>query len=238
MGQNVDYPYLATLSSAERLVVVSRLFDAQWKSGSIPQIARFLLMVPGSERAVLLTRLVDLDVTHRRNRGEAVSPIDYVDVYPHDSADLRDQLRTGAESDDGGIRSTQTFHLPLSSAIPDIPAVIPSADLTELITPAPARRLGRYVLSKELGKGAFGQVYRALDPELGREVAVKTMLRKRITGPEADKQFLGEARKIAKLSHPGIIHVYDVGCDRDEYYIVSELVPGGTLADLLKVKRF
>ncbi|MDB5385593.1 MAG: serine/threonine protein kinase [Planctomycetaceae bacterium] len=238
MGQNVDYSYLAILSIAEREVAVCQLFRAQWDLGSVPDLARYLLMVPGSERSSLLPRLVDLDVHFRRNRGETVSPADYLEQFPYDSVDLRNQLKNTADSDDGGIHTTQTFRVPVAAEIPEISELIPSEVLAKVVVPASTVRLGRYELLAELGKGGFGRVYRAHDPQLGRFVAVKTMLTNRISDSDQAPSFLEEARKAAQLNHPGIVQVYDIGCHQNQYYIVSELMPGGTLSELLKGKRF
>lgn len=238
MGQDVDYSRLAKLSISERLAAVCLLFDSQWKTGKAPELARYLFKVPSAERPALLTRLVDLDVLHRRSRGEEISAADYVDRYPHDSEDLRAHLKAVADSDDAGLYSTHTFQSQQASQVPDISEIIPSEKLAPFLTPPPIKKLGRYVLSKELGKGGFGQVFLALDPELGRSVAIKTMLKHRVKGPDSEKGFLDEARKVAQLNHGGIVQVYDVGCDHNQYYIVSELIPGGTLGELLKGKRF
>lgn len=90
--------------------------------------------------------------------------------------------------------------------------------------------LGRYYLETLLGTGGFGQVWKAFDPQLKRHVAVKIPRRDKLAAPEL---FLAEAQKVARLRHPGIVPVHDVGSQDGVFYIVSEFIEGGSLADQL-----
>lgn len=90
-------------------------------------------------------------------------------------------------------------------------------------------RLGRYTIVRFLDAGGMGEVYRARDPELGRDVGIKVLShREHITGDQLAR-FGQEARAVAALNHPNILTVYDVGVDRDIPYVVSELLAGETL---------
>ena len=93
-------------------------------------------------------------------------------------------------------------------------------------------RLGPYEIVSLLGSGGMGEVYRARDPRLGREVALK-VLPGDPDGSDRLRRFQTEAKAAAALSHPNIVAVHDVGEHDGVAYIVSELVPGGTLAALL-----
>src|SRR5262249_14021034 len=88
-----------------------------------------------------------------------------------------------------------------------------------------------------VGAGACGAVYRALDTELGRTVAVKVPHRNGRAGQEEVERFLREARAAAALRHPGIVPVYDVAESDGVGFLVSEFVPGQTLAARLPVGR-
>jgi tetratricopeptide (TPR) repeat protein len=102
---------------------------------------------------------------------------------------------------------------------------------------APARHLGKYELLEVIGRGGFGVVYRARDTELDRTVAVKLpRLGALVSGDEVER-FLREARSAAQLRHPQIITVHDAGRLGDTCYLVSEFVPGTTLADRLAAGR-
>src|SRR6202023_970388 len=88
----------------------------------------------------------------------------------------------------------------------------------------PGRRLGPYEILGSIGAGGMGEVYRAHDPRLGRDVAVK------VSAERFSERFETEARAIASLNHPNICHLYDVGPN----YLVMELVEGPTLAERIK----
>lgn len=93
----------------------------------------------------------------------------------------------------------------------------------------------RYVVEALVAEGGFGRVYRATDPDLQRPVAVKVARRGRPgTGPSA---LLDEARRAAKLRHPGIVPVIDVGSDGGTDFIVSPLIDGPDLADVIAKDR-
>ncbi len=90
--------------------------------------------------------------------------------------------------------------------------------------PIAGSRFGPYRIEARIGKGSMGEVYRAHDPRLRRDVAIKTSLQK------FDERFEREARAIAALNHPNICQIYDVGPD----YLVMELVEGPTLQERIR----
>jgi len=100
--------------------------------------------------------------------------------------------------------------------------------------PAPAPLvLDRYRLHSRLGAGAFGTVWMASDERLDRAVAVKILPRERIVGGRFER----EARAAARLAHPGIVTLYEAAVDDEGAYLVSELVRGPTLDELLEAGR-
>ncbi|MGD1148655.1 MAG: protein kinase [Thermoanaerobaculaceae bacterium] len=94
-------------------------------------------------------------------------------------------------------------------------------------------RLGPYEILASLGTGGMGDVYRARDTRLGREVAVKVLPADLSRDPERLRRFEQEARLVSALSHPSIVTVYDVGESGATSYIAMELLDGRTLRDLL-----
>ena len=95
-------------------------------------------------------------------------------------------------------------------------------------------RLGRYQILGELGRGGMGRVLRALDPEIGREVAVKVLLRPHGSDPEPLERFIAEARITGQLEHPNIVPVYDVGVtEQGQVYYVMKRVAGQSLDAVL-----
>ncbi len=93
--------------------------------------------------------------------------------------------------------------------------------------------LGPYEILSALGAGGMGEVYRARDPRLGREVAIKVVPSGSAPDSERLRRFEQEARATAALNHPNILAVFDIGSQDNSPYIVSELLEGGTLRSRL-----
>src|ERR1700716_3490104 len=90
-------------------------------------------------------------------------------------------------------------------------------------------RLGPYEIVGPLGAGGMGEVYRARDTRLGREVAIKVLPAALSSDPERLKRFEREARSASSLNHPNIVTIYDVGVADSVSYIAMELVAGESL---------
>src|SRR5512143_3840627 len=93
-------------------------------------------------------------------------------------------------------------------------------------------RLGPYEIRGLLGAGGMGEVYRAFDPRLGRDVAVKVLPEEVGRDPERLARFDREARAVAALNHPNVLTVHDVGRQDATPYVVMELLEGETLREL------
>ena len=98
---------------------------------------------------------------------------------------------------------------------------------------SPRSRLGAYEILGPLGAGGMGEVYRARDTRLGREVAVKVLPQHVSTSPEDRARFQREAKTISSLNHPNICVLHDIGREGDTDYLIMELVEGETLAQRL-----
>ncbi len=92
--------------------------------------------------------------------------------------------------------------------------------------PDPGQSIGRYRVEGLLGAGTMGAVYRAYDPELDRRVALKVLHAESKGDGVAQARMLREARSLARLSHPNVIHVYDVGTAGRQVFVAMELVAG------------
>ncbi|HMH07556.1 MAG TPA: protein kinase, partial [Terriglobales bacterium] len=95
------------------------------------------------------------------------------------------------------------------------------------------KKLGPYEIVAPLGAGGMGEVYRARDPRLGREVAIKVLPTSFSCDPERLRRFEQEARAAGALNHPNILVVYDIGTHDGAPYLVTELLEGATLRDRL-----
>jgi serine/threonine protein kinase/Tol biopolymer transport system component len=98
---------------------------------------------------------------------------------------------------------------------------------------ASGTKLGPYEILSALGAGGMGEVYRARDPRLGRDVAIKVLPSGSAPDAERLRRFEQEARATAALNHPNILAVFDIGSQDNSPYIVSELLDGGTLRSRL-----
>jgi tetratricopeptide (TPR) repeat protein len=129
----------------------------------------------------------------------------------------------------------------------DLPSSLPSDDRTPVRAPpiggraadepaiAIGSRIGRYVVLRRLGEGGMGVVYEALDPDLGRHVALKLLWPGAHSADRA-RRMRREAQAMAQLNHSHVVKVFDVGTEGDQVYVAMELVDGDSLAAWLTRK--
>ncbi len=98
---------------------------------------------------------------------------------------------------------------------------------------APGSKLGPYEIVSALGAGGMGEVYRASDPRLGRDVAIKVLPSGLSSDPERLQRFSVEARAASALNHPNILSIFDIGSVGGSPYLVTELLEGGSLKEVL-----
>jgi eukaryotic-like serine/threonine-protein kinase len=98
----------------------------------------------------------------------------------------------------------------------------------------PGAKLGPYEVQSLLGAGGMGEVYRARDSRLKRDVAIKVLPRALSVDPDRLRRFEQEALATAALNHPNILAVFDIGTSEGSPYVVSELLEGETLRDRLR----
>src|SRR5205807_5479160 len=101
----------------------------------------------------------------------------------------------------------------------------PAAEVAE---PAGSRRLGEFELLAELGRGGMGVVYRAWQPSLGRQVALKVLLRS--GDPKAEARFAREIRVLGRVEHPHLVKIFMSATAGEQWFYAMELVEGATLA--------
>ena len=97
---------------------------------------------------------------------------------------------------------------------------------------APGTRLGPYEILAPLGAGGMGEVYRARDTRLARDVAIKVLPEALSSDPERPRRFEQEAKSASALNHPNIVTVHDIGSENAVSYIAMELVEGKTLREI------
>ena len=102
----------------------------------------------------------------------------------------------------------------------------------------PIAKTERYCIGEMIGKGGMGLVYKAYDKAFDREVAIKVLLQSYQQRDVSRERFFQEARTTARLQHPGIVSVYDMGISEDgQPYFAMKLVAGTTLSELLRTKN-
>ncbi len=210
----------------------------RWQQGDHVTAESILEQYPTLSLAV--EHAVDLIYSEfilREKLGDRPRPEEYLCRFPQFSEQLQRQFLLHEElAGDPNSELSNSSRAITGTAFGDFPNAAgpnswPSGPLANLA------RVGRFEIKQPLGVGAFGCVYRAFDPQLGREVALKVPHLHLITEEHRDR-FLREARAAAGLKHPNLVAVYDFGLAPEGCFIAYELIVGKTLAQLLKVRRF
>lgn len=216
-------------ANARRIDLLCDDFEARWTAGERPRLETFVESLPESLRSDGLRALLAIELELLARERRMPSPDEYqkrFSGHQHLVAEVFAQVPQAANKDtaDSGVSTgTGCFHEQPSP---------------ESAAPKPmSTHVGRFEILAVLGEGAYGTVYRAHDPQLDREVAVKVP-KVAALGPDFDpERFLREAKTAARLRHPNICPVYEVGMDNQRLFIVMAFVEGVTLADHLKARK-
>jgi len=95
----------------------------------------------------------------------------------------------------------------------------------------------RYQINKKIGKGGMAVVYEATDLMLNRKVAVKVLRSEHVADKNFIKKFQQEAQAVARISHPNVVSIFDIGQDEDYYYLVMEFLEGENLKDIIRKRE-
>jgi serine/threonine protein kinase len=195
-----------SLSAKQRVDAVCARFEAAWRDGR-PDMEGFLAGVPEDERPVLLLELLMIELECRRHRGETPTLEEYLARFPAHAAILRIALRSPAlETNPDGM-------LTQDSGSPSNPPLgVPG-----------------YQLMHELGRGGMGVVYCARHMPLNRVVALKFILPGRQGDAQQRDRFRQEAEVVARLRHPNIVQIYEIGETPNGCFLALEYADGGNL---------
>lgn len=214
----------------------------RWRAGKGPLVENYLEALPElSNRPELLWSLVQGEFRIRQSLGDTIAPSTYAERFPQ----LRDEIMTRLSNQTHGATehlASADFDVALSD--PNLAtsnwvgseeaadhAATAAIDASRPIPPSVRHVFGRYTVEKILGEGSQGIVYLAYDTQLGRQVAIKVPHQHPINSPKEAEEFLHEARTLARLDHPGIVPVHDVGQTEAGYcFVVSKYVRGSNLA--------
>lgn len=217
-------------SRATRVETVRERFEAAWRSGQSPRIEDYIGKAVGADRAALLRALIAAELELSRSTGEQVSVKKYRKRFPDDAEAI-----SSAFSESGQARATADTSVAKESVRTG--HLEPHTEMALTVEADVPKNIGRFRVAGLLGEGAFGRVYRATDPQLGRDVAIKVPMPTVIENPNDRARFLREARAAASLHHPNICPVHEVGEENGLPYIVMGFVPGQSLAAVLKARK-
>lgn len=202
----------------ERVQVDVLLVDQfqRWKQNQVIPVDQYLDRTPHI-RDVLKVDLLLEEYGYLEQRGIAPHPSEFAKRYAALSTEARQELHCGLEIE----FLSDSFDSDSKSGLSESDK---TTDLKLL------EKIGRYEVVRLLGKGAFGKVFLANDPDLSRSVAIKVPTDKRVMIGGGVEEFLNEARAVAKLDHPNIVPVYDCGVSQDNRcFVVSKYVRGKEL---------
>ena len=178
--------------------------------------------VPRSEPLMENLYSLGLDFERKRQFNKAESVFRYVHEFKPDFRDVQAKI----------TRSRQLAETVVIGGASHLGGML------KLDASVEKPKFGRFVVEKELGKGAMGVVYLGRDPKIGREVAIKTLAVAEEFEPEelaeVKERFFREAQTAGRLSHPNIVTIYDAGEEHDYCYIAMELLKGDSLARFTK----
>lgn len=194
-------------------------FRIELSKPSHESIESLLASVPNSAQPVLLRELIRIEIQYRREHGETPRLQEYLERFPDQADWVRRQFQSLADTDKSAVATPPSLMRPKVTAAP-------ASDRTKWIA-------NRYQLLIRLGRGGFGEVWSAHDELLDRHVAIKFLRVERGYSEDLAKMLLREGQRLAQLDHEHIVRVIDAGDSQNQLYLISELMPGGTLEELL-----
>lgn len=198
---------------ADWIDVICDAFESAWQSENEPVLGNYLQDCGRDDQDDLFEELLLVDLECRRQLGKSWTCEQYLGAYPqHASAVQAVDFATDIDRAPGA--SHELNHQ----------------------TRVAGEWVGQFELKEKLGEGAEGEVWRAQDSKLQRDVALKLPAQNRFHYEDLQRS-MGEGRALGKLNHPNIVRVYDIGRSGDTTYIVSDLIEGKSLRDALAKDR-
>jgi serine/threonine protein kinase/Flp pilus assembly protein TadD len=236
------------VSVARRVDQVCDRFEAAWRSGECPRIEDFVSSLPERELQALLRELIPLEIDYRLRGGARPTPAEYLARFPAEAELIQALFQEGSRVPEPGTSAgPQVIRLeptllegPVAGASGLWGPVAGASGLCDPVAGASGLCRGRapviagHEVLGVLGRGAMGVVYKARQVALNRLVALKMILAGSQASPEDRDRFRDEAWAVARLQHPNIVQIHDIGEQDGLPFLTLEFVPGGSLADRLR----
>ena len=206
-----DVPFEGRSGDDDRIDELCDAFEADWRLGKRPTIADVLISVDSPLRAKLFRELLLVELECRRSLGEEPTQTEYLQQFPEFAAQIEAiSFQYGAAA-----FSTASGSIKTNDGI---------------VQHEPGSRIAQFELLESLGAGAMGEVWKAWDPRLRRNVTLKLPHNRSLAENELNR-FLREGQSTAQLHHPQLASVHEVGRDGDTLYIVAHYVEGDNLQE-------
>ena len=240
---------------AEQINRIRDQFDQAWQSGELPRprLEDFLAKTAEPLRSTLLLELLAAELKDRNKRGEVPDFAKYLERFPNDVEVVKRCFANGLSASVHRTLKKTAIVLPLNPVQPAEGVAVSASTFIENPQTADQNRrsspggdsarlsFGRYQVLEKVGEGAFGEVFKAMDSELNRIVAVKVQRPRsseRSSASQSSDLWKTEARSLASLRHEGIVSIFDLGVAENGCgFLVSEFVDGSDLDARMKLGR-